>query len=95
MPWSTSHHPGSTRQSRREREQVLVTHPTCYLRYDGCTVISTEDDHIVPLHQGGTNDLSNRAGACHHCHSIKTNREATAARPTRKRPTLKHPGLTS
>lgn len=73
---------GSTRQSRREREQVLAASPTCYLGYAGCTTESTEDDHVIPLSQGGSNDLSNRRGACANCHGIKSRREA--ARSKRK-----------
>lgn len=71
---------GSTRQSRRERAEVLRRWPTCHLRYDGCTVTSTQDDHVVPLSQGGTDDLANRRGACEHCHRVKSQREAAQAR---------------
>jgi 5-methylcytosine-specific restriction protein A len=71
---------GSTRQSRRERQIVLRDDPTCYLHYPGCTIASTEDDHVIPVSQGGSDDLSNRRGACHHCHQIKSQREAAAAR---------------
>ena len=67
---------GSTRQSRKLRATVLAASPTCYLNYDGCTILATEDDHIIPLSRGGTDHLSNHAGACHHCHTIKSQREA-------------------
>lgn len=89
MTWAR----GSTRQSRRERAIVLARHPTCYLRYPGCTGTSTEDDHVVPLSQGGRNDLANRRGACHHCHHIKSQREAAAGKAAKRRPTERHPGL--
>ena len=84
---------GSTRQSRRERATVLTRWPTCYLRYDGCTVHSTEDDHVIPLSQGGSNALSNRRGACHHCHRIKSQREAAEGKQRGRRQPEPHPGL--
>ncbi|MGI9091555.1 MAG: HNH endonuclease [Gemmatimonadaceae bacterium] len=93
MPWSTSKHPGSTRASRRTRTLVLHRDPTCYLHYDGCTVTSTDDDHVIPLSQGGTDSLDNRRGACQHCHNIKTQTEALAARPRLHRQPEPHPGL--
>ena len=46
MSWTTSTHRGSTRQSRTQRATVLTNYPTCYLGYNGCTVHSTEDDHV-------------------------------------------------
>jgi 5-methylcytosine-specific restriction enzyme A len=67
---------GSTRRSRTERAEVLRRWPICYLQYDGCTLTATEDDHVTPLAHGGTDDLSNRRGACHHCHQIKSRRES-------------------
>jgi 5-methylcytosine-specific restriction protein A len=76
---------GSTRQSRKERELVLNAWPHCYLGYEGCTVRSTEDDHVIPKGEGGTDDLSNRRGACRHCHKIKSQREAARARRRRFR----------
>lgn len=87
---------GSTRQSRREREQVLTGWPTCYLRYPGCTGTSTEDDHVIPKWRGGSDDLTNRRGACHHCHGIKSRREAAEAKQSRhQRRTEPHPGRTN
>lgn len=71
---------GSTRRSRNERAEVLKHWPTCYLRYEGCTGLATQDDHVIPVWQGGSNDLSNRRGACANCHRIKSQREATEAR---------------
>jgi len=93
MPWSTSTHKGSTRASRALRDHVLRMYPHCYLHYPGCTGTSTEDDHVIPLSAGGTDHIANHRGACHHCHAIKTQREAQAARRARKRPPEKHPGL--
>ena len=67
---------GSTRESRRTREQVLAMWPHCYLREKGCTITSTEDDHIIPRSQGGGDELTNRRGACASCHRRKSQREA-------------------
>ncbi len=75
---------GSTRKSRATREIVLRNHPVCYLRYPGCTIVATEDEHVLPRAQGGSDALSNRKGACHHCHQIKTQREAAQARAGRR-----------
>lgn len=86
---------GSTRASRTLRARVLAEHPVCYLNYDGCTTVATEDDHIVPLSQGGSDHLSNHAGACHPCHRVKSQREAAQAHAhiSEKRPQEQHPGL--
>jgi 5-methylcytosine-specific restriction protein A len=93
MAWATSRHPGSTRQSRRIREIVLAAWPTCYLGYTGCTIVSIEDDHVVPLVQGGSDDLNNRRGVCRNCHRAKTQAEAHAARTARRtRQPEQHPG---
>lgn len=90
MTWAR----GSTRQSRRERELVLAMWPTCHLRYPGCTVVSTDDDHVINKAQGGTDALANRRGACAHCHRIKSQRESAQGRTqARRRPTERHPGL--
>ena len=95
MAWATSNHPGSTRQQRAQRAQILERDPLCYLRYTGCTGASTEEDHVIPLAQGGDRwSYSNRRGACHHCHGIKTRAEAAAARTGKgKQQTERHPGL--
>jgi 5-methylcytosine-specific restriction endonuclease McrA len=94
VAWSTSKHPGSTSRQRRQRADILARDPICYLRFDGCTEVSTEEDHVIPLHKGGDRwSYSNRRGVCHHCHSIKTQTEAQAARLPTRRATPRHPGL--
>jgi 5-methylcytosine-specific restriction protein A len=94
MPWSSSRHPGSTRRSRALRAHVLRTHPTCYLRYPGCTITSTDDEHVIPLSQGGTDDPANHRGACSNCHKIKTQAESrTARRAKHHTPPEPHPGI--
>lgn len=42
--------------------------------------LAEEVDHIVPLSQGGTDDLTNLRAINHQCHKAKTSREAAAAR---------------
>ena len=91
MTWAR----GSTRESRKARALVLAAHPLCHLRGPACTLASTEDDHVVPLSQGGTDHLSNRRGACHTCHRAKSQAEARAgtARLSRRRTVPPSPGL--
>lgn len=93
MSW-TRGRGGSTRQSRRERTIVLTRWPTCYLHYDGCTIASTEDDHVIPVSQGGSDSLDNRRGVCHDCHLVKSKREAAEGKRSRTRRYVeRHPGL--
>ena len=49
------------------KTMVLARQPFCE-----CGARSREVDHIEPLSQGGTNDLSNLVGRCKPCHSRKT-----------------------
>ena len=64
--------------SRHVRDRILDRdHHTCVLHYDGCTVVATEVDDIIPVSVlGVTNrDLltdDNRQAVCGHCHHIKT-----------------------
>lgn len=76
---------------------MLARWPRCNLNYPGCTTESTEDDHVIPKSQGGSDGLDNRRGACAHCHDIKSRREAAAARRAigakGRHPRERHPGL--
>ena len=89
----------SSRATRRQRAQVLARDRyTCQMQVPGvCTYVATEDDHIVPLAEGGSDDLNNRRAVCHPCHSLKTKEEARRGRAryrnSRTRPKPKHPGL--
>ena len=44
----------------------------------GCVGIEHEVDHVVPLEQGGSNDMGNLRLTCVECHKVKTAREASA-----------------
>ena len=62
------------------RKMVLAAHPLCadpggVHAANGEVVLATDVDHIVPLQQGGTDELGNLQALCHSCHSIKTARE--------------------
>lgn len=41
----------------------------------GVYTTATEVDHIVPVSQGGSDDLSNLQSLCHACHLSKTRQE--------------------
>ena len=43
----------------------------------GKYVTATEVDHIVPLKEGGTNELNNLQSLCKSCHSRKTRHETS------------------
>ena len=54
---------------RANRKQVLDDNPTCTIRLDCCTGIATTADHIVPVSEGGTDDIENLRSACRPCNS--------------------------
>lgn len=55
------------------RAAVLRRDPLCVrCLAAGRATVSTEADHIVPVHKGGSNDLSNMQGLCADCHRRKT-----------------------
>lgn len=86
VAWAGPHQRGgSTRASRAARSAVLARDrtcacPGCDFCETGCKFTATQDDHIVPRSQGGSDDLSNRRGLCGPCHQVKTLAEARAAR---------------
>ena len=54
---------------RANRKQVLDDNPTCTIRLDCCTGTATTADHIVPVSEGGTDDIENLRSACRPCNS--------------------------
>jgi 5-methylcytosine-specific restriction endonuclease McrA len=49
------------------RKMVLAREPTCHWRLPGCTLKSTQADHIIAVSRGGSNGLENLVGACESC----------------------------
>ena len=98
--WQGSHSqgfPAATRAAILNRDPVCRCMGCEMCGALGCLRGSTEADHINPMAQGGTDDLTNGRGMCAWCHQRKTVAEATAARlraPRRARAAEPHPGLT-
>ena len=62
-----------TARWKRLREMVLSRDPLCVeCAKHGVVEASTHVDHITPLAQGGTNEMSNLQGLCETCHNKKT-----------------------
>ena len=61
----------------------------CQLRYEPCTVIATQADHVD---RNGSDDLTNLQAVCAQCHNVKTIAERPK-KPTIRRPREPHPGL--
>ncbi len=63
-------------QGRRgvaHRRSIRAHEPLCRTcKAKGRVRLADEVDHIVPLHQGGTNDLHNLQPLCWECHREKT-----------------------
>ena len=60
-----------TTEYRTNRKIVLEREPTCHWRFKNCTIKSTQADHLVPVAQGGTNELANLVGACGRCNALR------------------------
>ena len=52
--------------------------PKAVAQLHGCTVIANEVDHVVPVFEGGNDELENLRAICSSCHKKK--------RPPGKRP---------
>jgi 5-methylcytosine-specific restriction protein A len=59
--------------------RFLARHPLCAecLKHDR-TSATTQVDHRIPLHLGGTEDERNLQGLCDECHEVKTTAENKA-----------------
>lgn len=58
------------------RQAILVRDgETCQT----CGARATQVDHVLPRHQGGTNDPSNLRALCARCHRSKSGREGREA----------------
>lgn len=84
--WKTSPRTASSGRTntahwKQQRAKALQRdNHQCQIRGPRCTVTATQVDHILPVHLGGTDDLSNLASVCKPDHDAKTAREAQAAR---------------
>lgn len=94
--------PPKTRRRILKRDPVCVCKgcPACkttQAHARRCTRPSTDADHVLPHHLGGSDDETNGQGLCKSCHWEKTKREIAAARtlPPRKRAQEQHPGRRS
>lgn len=99
-PWGRRYIPGQSAQRRR----VLARDPVCTCpgcekcTPTGCSRPSTEDDHLVPISQGGDSSTvvdDNHGGKCVPCHKHKSRKETEAARWALRpqRPSERHPGM--
>lgn len=65
----------------------------CYVC--GAVGVPLERDHIIPVAEGGSNEVENCAPICKPCHKLKSERERIRAYRARqakaKRPAEKHP----
>lgn len=66
-------HYQTARWRDRVRPMILARYPLCDT--PGCTRPSVDVDHIVPLHKGGTDAMSNLHGLCKLHHGMKTRDE--------------------
>ena len=65
---------GTTLQNIRRAH--FQKQPLCVICLGGGrTSLATELDHVLPLHQGGTDTVGNRQGLCAQCHLEKSKTE--------------------
>lgn len=51
-------------------------HKAVHYKCAQCGRLDTlETDHIVPIHQGGSDSWTNLQSLCHECHALKTSNE--------------------
>ena len=69
--------PYGQRQYQRNRQTVIIAAAgRCQVNLAGCTGRATTADHIIPVSQGGSNDLANLRACCRHC-NLKMGAEIT------------------
>lgn len=74
-----------TRAWRRLSAEVVAAQPLCQIRLPGCTYVSTQGDHIIPVSVAPRLALvrSNVQGACAWCNNKRGNRDLAALREPR------------
>lgn len=66
-------------QRPKRRWRMAAQHKANNIQCAHCGRLATlEVDHVVPLHLGGTDAVTNLQSLCKECHARKTAREATA-----------------
>ncbi|WP_067428322.1 HNH endonuclease [Nocardioides jensenii] len=67
--------PRSTQAWRKLAKRVAIEEPTCWLRFEGCTIRSTTGDHVIPVTVRPDLALvrSNVRGACPGCNYKRGN----------------------
>ena len=67
--------PRGTQAWRRMAKQAAVDEPLCWLGLQGCTLISTTGDHVIPVVDAPDLALvrSNVRGACRPCNEKRGN----------------------
>jgi len=73
---------GYDRAWRDKRSAFLSFNYIC----SGCGGEATEVDHVIPLRQGGADELSNWSAKCKSCHSRKTAKQSAFRPRTNTRP---------
>lgn len=69
----TRHSPSPWREPeyRRNRRKVLVPGARCALNLPGCETVASSVDHIRPVAQGGSHEVTNLQPACDACQHSK------------------------
>jgi len=70
---SNSQGPRSRGVPKAVADQVMARdHYECQAQLHGCTVIANEVDHVVPVFEGGNDELENLRAICSSCHKKKS-----------------------
>ena len=65
------------RRRQALRAALFAADPLCAeCQRQGRVTLATERDHVVPLSEGGTEDVSNTQGLCEPCHDAKSKTES-------------------
>ena len=64
------------RRLQRMRTQLFARDPLCAeCRRQGLVREATQRDHVIPLAEGGADDVTNEQGLCDECHDAKSETE--------------------
>lgn len=82
---ASSYERGYDARWRAYRLDFLARHPFCVGLGDGCTLVATVVDHIVPHRndRGLFWDIGNHQPVCDHCHNVHKQRQEHADRYSR------------